>query len=175
MRLGIVDEDVRAHIEILDALLSLRMKILLRIIGAEGDKLARWMPTREHHRTAHLQILRLHPVVLALMANQGSTLLATDMQRKLIGIGGIGGMTIHTTARHLGGAIDGKLIKVGEATLEESLHAIELIARSHHAISDAPLLHPLLIHEDVKRLELSPLSVLLGDNSKGQFSAPIIT
>ena len=109
-------------------------------IGAIGTILARWMPIRINHRTLQGIILRLQPLPLSVLRNQGRTMVTTDMEGKLIGIGSVRRMTIETGTRCCGILKDCRFLKVTLVALINAQLAIHLITRGNTTVSQAPVL-----------------------------------
>ena len=94
-----IDKDIRCLIEDFNSLILHGMETLMSGIGAIGTILARWMPIRINHRTLQGIILRLQPLPLSVLRNQGSTMVTTHMEGKLVRIGSVCRMTVETGTR----------------------------------------------------------------------------
>ena len=81
-----IDKDIRCLVKDFDAFILHGMETLMSGIGTIGAILARRMPVRINHRTLQGIILRLQPLPLAVLRNQGSTMVTTHMEGKLVWI-----------------------------------------------------------------------------------------
>ena len=81
-----IDKDIRCLVEDFDALILHGMETLMGGIGTIGAILARWMPVRINHRTLQGIILRLQPLPLTVLRNQGCAMVTTHMEGKLVWI-----------------------------------------------------------------------------------------
>ena len=81
-----IDKDIRCLVEDFNSLILHGMETLMGGIGAIGAILARWMPIRINHRTLQGIILRLQPLPLTVLRNQGCAMVTTHMEGKLVWI-----------------------------------------------------------------------------------------
>ena len=135
-----IDKDIRCLVEDFNSLILHGMETLMSGIGAIGTILARWMPVRINHRTLQGIILRLQPLPLAVLRNQGRTMVTTHMEGKLVGIGSVCRMTIETGTRCCGILKDCRFLKVTLVALINAQLAIHLITRGNTTVSQAPVL-----------------------------------
>ena len=144
-------------------------------IGTVGAILARWMPIRINHRTLQGIILRLQPLPLAVLRNQGSTMVTTHMEGKLVRIGSVCRMTIETGTWCCGILKDCRFLKVTQVALIDAQFAIHLITRSDATISHPPVIKSVWTDMDIEVLILRPVTLLFHINSNFQISTPILS
>ena len=136
----LINEDIRCLVENFNSLILHGMETLMGGIGAISTILARWMPIRINHRTLQGIILRLQPLPLAVLRNQGCAMVTTHMEGKLIGIGSVCRMTVEAGTRCCRILKDCRFLKVTQVALIDAQLAIHLITRSNATVSQAPVL-----------------------------------
>ena len=144
-------------------------------IGAIGAILARRMPVRINHRTLQGIILSLQPLPLSVLRNQGSTMVATHMEGKLIGIGSVCRMTIETGTRCCGILKDCRFLKVTQVALIDAQLAIHLITRGNTTISKSPVVQLVWADIYIEVLILEPFTIFQYKHRDGEFSALIFS
>ena len=135
-----IDKDIRCLVEDFNSLILHGMETLMGGIGAISTILARWMPVRINHRTLLGIILRLQPLPLAVLRNQGSTMVTTHMEGKLVRIGSVCRMTVETGTRRCRILKDCRFLKVTLVALINAQLAIHLITMGNTTVSQAPVL-----------------------------------
>ena len=171
----LINKDIRCLVEDFDAFILYGMETLMSGIGTIGAIRARRMPVRINHRTLQGIILRLQPLPLAVLRNQGCTMVTTHMEGKLIWIGSICCMTIETGTRRSCILKDCSFLKVTQVALIDAQLAIHLITRSNATVSQSPVVQLVWADMNIEVLILRPVTILFHINGNFQISAPILS
>ena len=150
------------------------METLVSLVRRVGTILARWVPVGIDHGAVERVVLRLEPLVLSVVADEGGAVVAADVERDVVGVCAVLRVAVDAGARRCLVVEDRALVEVAEVALVDAHVAIDLVARGDATVGQSPFVEGVGTDRHLEVFVLCPASVVLHTYGERQVAAFVL-